>query len=167
MKLWLIRHAKSAWSDPGLSDFDRPLNKRGRRDGPKMQTWLSTRDHPASWIWSSRAVRAKATAEFVAAGFAAASPTIVEDRRLYLASPETLLEVLQETPIPESSVALVAHNPGLTYLVNLLSGEEVLENLPTFGIARFDVDAPWSSLRLGGARLEWITSPKRLADDEA
>ena len=166
MKLWLIRHAKSDWSEPGLSDFDRPLNKRGRRDGPKMQAWLSTQDHPASWIWSSRATRARTTADFVAAGFAAASPTIIEDRRLYLASAETLLDVLRETPVPEASVALVAHNPGLTHLVNLLSGAEVLDNLPTFGVARFEVDTPWPSLRFGGARLERVTSPKRLPDGD-
>ncbi len=165
MKLWLIRHAKSDWSDPGLSDFDRPLNKRGRRDGPRMQSWLSTQDHPATWIWSSRAERAKATAKFVAAGFAAATPTIVEDRRLYLASAETLLDVLRETPVPESSIALVAHNPGMTNLVNLLSGDEVLDNLPTFGVARFDVDVPWVNLRFGGARLELVSSPKRLPGD--
>jgi len=162
MKLWLIRHAKSDWGDPARSDFDRPLNRRGRRDGPRMQSWMAAQEHPATWIWSSRAARARATAEFVAAAFAASSPTIVEDRRLYLAAPETLLDVLRETPAPEFSVALIAHNPGMTQLVNLLAGTAVLDNLPTFGIVRFDVQDSWSQLRFGGASLDLIMSPKRL-----
>lgn len=163
MKLWLIRHAKSDWSEPVGSDFERPLNKRGRRDGPRMQAWLSEQDHPAAWIWSSKASRARATADFVAAGFHRCSPTIAEDERLYLASPEDILAVIRETPDPEPVAALIAHNPGMTYLVNLLAGEEVLDNLPTFGIARFDLPGPWSDLRYGIGRLDFLMSPKRLS----
>ena len=164
MKLWLIRHAKSDWSEPARSDFDRPLNKRGRRDGPRMQAWLSAQDHPAAWIWSSKARRARSTADFVATGFERCSPTIVEDERLYLASPETLLEVIRETPDSEPAAAVIAHNPGMTYLVNLMAGEEVLDNLPTFGVARFDLSGPWSELRFGIGRLDLFVSPKRLGN---
>jgi phosphohistidine phosphatase len=63
MKLWLVRHAKSDWSTPGQSDFDRPLNARGRRDGPRMAAWLAEQPEPATWIWCSDAVRARSTAE--------------------------------------------------------------------------------------------------------
>lgn len=165
MKLWLIRHAKSDWSVPGLSDFARPLNTRGLRDAPRMQAWLARQPQAASWIWTSDAVRARATADWVAAGFASAAPRLILDHRLYLADPDTLLGVLRETPASEQAVALVAHNPGLTDLINLLAGTSAIDNLPTFGVARFEVTDPWVDLHFGGARLEALISPKRLTDD--
>jgi phosphohistidine phosphatase len=164
MRLWLIRHAKSDWSTPGQDDFDRPLNDRGQRDGPRMAAWLAAQRKPAAWIWCSDAVRARSTAEFVRAGFAAAGPELVLDHRLYLAGPEQLLDVLRETPDTIESVALIAHNPGLTELVNLLAGSAVLDNLPTFGVAALRVPAPWVDLRFGAGRMVELVSPKRLPD---
>ena len=162
MHLWLIRHAKSDWTTAARRDFDRPLNRRGERDGPRMARWLSSQQYPASWVWTSDAVRALATAEFVMSGFRAAAPTLAAEHRLYDAAPEQLLTVIQETPADQQSVAVVAHNPGLTYLVNLLCGEQITENLPTFGIARMQVDTPWSGLAFGTAHLDLLTSPKRI-----
>jgi phosphohistidine phosphatase len=162
MRLWVIRHAKSDWSHPGQGDFDRPLNERGRRDGPRMAEWLAGQKDPARWIWSSDAVRARETATYVTDGFRRAQPELVLDRRLYLAEPEGLLDVLRETPDDVDSVAVIAHNPGLTDLVNLLAGERVLDNLPTFGVAAFKVKAPWVELRAGAGRLLTLMSPKRL-----
>jgi hypothetical protein len=52
----------------------------------------------------------------------------------------------------------------MTYLVNLVAGEEVMANLPTFGIARFDLHGPWSELRFGIGRLDLLMSPKRLGN---
>ena len=132
-----------------------------------MQAWLSEQDHPATWIWSSKARRARSTADFVASGFHRCSPTIAEDERLYLASPEDILAVIRETPDPQAAAAVVAHNPGMTYLVNLLAGEDVLDNLPTFGVARFDLPGPWSDLRYGIGRLELLMSPKRLSNENS
>jgi phosphohistidine phosphatase len=163
--LWLIRHAKSDWKAGVGSDFERPLNARGKRDGPRMAGWLAAQDGPASWIWSSDAVRALATTRFVAEGFASAVPEVVSDHRLYLASPEQLLDVIRGTPAEIRSAAVVAHNPGLTELVNLLAGRAVIDNLPTFGVARFALTGPWADLAFGTGELELLTSPKRLNDD--
>ena len=162
MKLWIIRHAKSSWAEPAQSDFERPLNKRGNADGPRMARWLASQPEPATWIWTSDAARARATAAFVAEGFAASAPRVVADSRLYLAGVNELCDVLRETPSDEHSVALVAHNPGLTYLVNHLAQEDVIDNLPTFGVARFAIEGPWASLNPQGANLELVTAPKRL-----
>lgn len=162
MKLWLIRHAKSDWHSGAENDFDRPLNARGRRDGPRMAAWLAAQPGAATWIWSSDALRARATAEYVADGFAAAQPDIVEQHTLYNAAPETILSVIQGTPADVTTAAVVAHNPGITHLLNLLTGESVTGNVPTLGVARLDVPAPWSELAFGRATLEVFTSPKRL-----
>jgi phosphohistidine phosphatase len=160
--LWLIRHAKSDWKSKAGSDFERPLNGRGERDGPRMARWLAAQSVPASWIWTSDALRALATTHFVVQGFATAGPEVVSDHRLYLASPERLLDVIRDTPADVRSIAVVAHNPGLTELVNLLAGHTVTDNLPTFGVARFAVGEPWAHLSFGAGQLELLTSPKRL-----
>lgn len=161
--LWLIRHAKSDWKTAARSDFERPLNARGERDGPRMARWLAAQPHPAAWIWTSDAARALATARFVAEGFAAAHPEVLSDHRLYLAGPDQLLAVIQASPADAASVAVVAHNPGLTELVNLLAGDTVTANLPTFGIACFEVPARWTDVRFGTGRLLTVTAPKHLA----
>ncbi len=166
MKLWLIRHAKSAWGDAGLADFDRPLNARGRRDGPVMAQWLSRQSDPAGWLWTSTAARARATAEFVRQGFALDEARVVALDELYHAGPEQILDVLRRTPPDVASVALVAHNPGLTWLVNALGPEPVTDNLPTLGVARFHVAGPWQALSPRGATLDFLVSPKTLPAPE-
>ena len=163
MRLWIIRHAKSDWSSPGQADRDRPLNARGERDGPVMAQWLAAQESPATWIWTSPAARARRTAAFVSQGFAAVSPTLIEAPALYLAAPEDIIDVLRGTPADVSSAAVIAHNPGLTDLVNALAEKALIENLPTFGVAAFEVDLPWHALRPGTARLVSLMTPKRLA----
>ena len=164
MKLWLIRHAKSSWGERGLSDFERPLNARGERDGPRMAAWLESQSDPASWLWTSTAVRARATAEFVQAGFGLDGSRVIGEESLYHASPEQILDVVRQTPEDVVSVAVVAHNPGLTWLVNAMGENAVTDNLPTFGIARFDCSGDWRSLTAGNASLDFLVSPKTLSD---
>jgi len=160
VKLWLIRHAKSSWSQRGVSDFDRPLNARGKRDGPTMVNWLSQQDFPAQWIWTSDACRAQATAEFVRAGFSLTADHVEQAHELYLADPETMLDVIRRTPADISSVAVVAHNPGTTYLLNLLARTPVTDNVPTFGVARLDVPCAWHELTAGSCEVDFFVSPK-------
>jgi len=158
--VWVIRHGKSAEGERGQSDHDRPLNARGERDGITMRAWLAQQPHPAQWVWSSTAVRAKSTAAYVCTGFNA---TLVEEPGLYLASAERVLECLQGSPSDVSSVAVVGHNPGLTYLVNLLGAAPVTDNLVTWGSALFSTQAPvWSDLRFGCAELISLQTPKTI-----
>lgn len=163
MRLWLIRHAKSSWSSGARSDFERPLNSRGERDGPRMQAWLAKQPNPVEWIWSSDAARARATAEFVARAFPNA---VVEmDHRLYGADPETIVQVARETPANIETAAVVAHNPGITWCVNLLTGKRVTDNLPTFGAALLQWAGDAAALAPGKAKLQILTSPKALPLD--
>ena len=155
--IWVIRHGKSA---DGASDHSRPLNPRGLSDGPRMQDWYATQQHKASWVWTSDATRAQMTAEFVGQGFDA---TVVAAPDLYLSAPETLLDQLRSTPDTETCAAVVAHNPGLTYLVNLLGGDLVTDNLVTFGSVLFaaPIDS-WTELRPGNCELVTQVTPKTL-----
>ena len=166
---WLIRHAKTEVSaGPGTSDFDRDLNKRGRRDGKKMQAWLARvanaqpQQRP-QWLLTSSAVRAVSTSRFVAKGFGLSPDQQYSDEALYLAGPEVLLDALRSTPTHANCVAPVAHNPGITWQVNALSAPtEVINNLPTFGCALFQADVEqWTDLTQA-TRLE-LATPKTLA----
>jgi len=165
VKIWLIRHAKSSWSEPGLRDFDRPLNRRGERDGPRMAAWLAAQTDPATWLWTSTAARALATARFVQKAFALDDDAVCATDELYEADAEQILDVLRRTPATIRSVALVAHNPGLTWLANSLGRKSVTDNLPTFGVVRFDYRGPWHDLNAGGAELDFLAAPKLISDD--
>ena len=157
--LWLIRHAKSDWVQ-GVPDFQRDLNERGRKDGPFMAQWLRTQPSPAQWIWSSTAIRALATARFVAEGFQLHADDIIGVDSLYLASPDAALDVLRGTPPDVTSVAVVFHNPGITDLVNLLAGKHVLDNLPTLGMAQFSTREAWAYAQPVSFSLDRIITPK-------
>jgi phosphohistidine phosphatase len=158
--LWLIRHAKSAWNQPGLADFDRPLNARGQRDGPRMQQWLSEQPDPPQWIWCSDAVRTQETAKFVCAAFSDA--TFVLDHRLYHAGPETILNLIHETPEQADTVAIIAHNPGITQVRNLLCPDTYLDNMPTFGVAHLHSECAPQNLKFGDAHQIALQTPKKL-----
>ena len=154
-QFWLIRHAKSANSapNPEQGDFYRDLNERGRRDGAHMQTWFAqtANNQPAcrpDWLITSNAVRAQSTSEFVASGFSIGADQRISDASIYNAGPESLLDALCSTPADANCVALVAHNPGLTWLVNALSDPaETIDNLPTLGCALFQTDIDdWATI---------------------
>lgn len=139
--LLLLRHAKSSWGDESLSDHDRPLNKRGKADAPRMGRMLAEKDIVPDLIVSSTAKRAASTAEVVAkaSGYAG---EVLYSRDLYLADPETYLEVLAEVDDRYQTVMLVGHNPGLEELVSELSGHE--ERMPTAALAIFRLhDLSW------------------------
>ncbi|MGI9328701.1 MAG: SixA phosphatase family protein [Pseudomonadales bacterium] len=161
--LWIIRHAKSSWADPQQRDFDRGLNARGRRDGERLRDYLAQLPNSPTWLWCSSARRALDTAAYVGAGFAIAEHQCVTLDDLYHASASAVLDVLQGTPNEVESVAVVAHNPGLTDLVNGLGAEPVIDNLPTFGIAQFCFAGEhFSDLRFGNASLVQLLTPKSL-----
>jgi len=157
-----VRHARSA--DRAASDFERELTASGRADGERLASFIaSNTQDPAQipgWLVTSAATRARQTSAYIADAFGVAPERICVERSLYLANPETLIETLRETPADENCVALVAHNPGLTWLVNNLArSDEQLDNLPTMGCALFSCDAAdWSELNQ--ARLVSFFTPK-------
>jgi phosphohistidine phosphatase len=137
--LAIARHAKSDWGDPVLSDHDRPLNARGRRDAPAMAKLLAARGFRPAAILSSTATRAQDTA----AAFAAAlGVPVTLERSLYGASAGTLLAVAAASG--EERVLLVAHDPGLSELAHALAAD--ITHMPTCAVATFVWDTDdWSS----------------------
>lgn len=141
-ELYLIRHAKSDWNDPSLSDFDRPLNPRGMRNAPMMGKLLAKESAVPDLIVSSPALRAKTTALIFAQALQVATDAIRFEPSIYEASVQSLLYLVAALPDDAERIFLFGHNPGLTELANLL-GDLSIENMPTASVVgiRFEVDA--------------------------
>ena len=120
--LLVLRHAKSSWNDPALDDHERPLNKRGRRDAPRMGELVREYGLIPDVVISSDAVRARLTAEAVVEA-ARYVGEILLDPHLYLACPADILSLLRTVREKAETVMIVGHNPGLEELVEQLTGE--------------------------------------------
>lgn len=163
--LRLTRHAKSSWGRPELDDRDRGLNKRGRRDLPRMAAALSARVEPAT-IHASPARRAQLTLE----GLCEHWPALAQlphqlDEDLYTFAANDVLAWLARRPPATAAAWIIGHNPALTSLVNFLATDEQLDNLPTCGFVelRLDVDR-WDQLMQGAAKVTFRLFPKQLTD---
>ncbi len=139
--LLLIRHAKSSWKDAGRPDFDRPLNKRGKRDAPEMGRRLRERGRVPDLILSSPARRARKTAGKIAREMGYPRGAIRFEESLYGGGAAGVLSAIRRQDDSFQSLAVVGHNPALTELANRL-GDREIDNIPTCGVVvlRFDVD---------------------------
>ncbi|MFV8818700.1 SixA phosphatase family protein [Haliea sp. E17] len=161
--LHLLRHAKSAWDEPGLGDRERGLSPRGYRDAPRMGAALSAQLAPMA-IHASPARRAQLTLQGVCEGWPALADvehSTVE--ALYTFDAEDLVDWLLSGDDSADSLFLVGHNPALTDLVNWLAADAQLDNLPTAAYARLElaVDS-WRDLQPGCARLQCLLRPRDL-----
>ena len=143
--LFLVRHAKSSRDEPALSDKDRPLNDRGKRDAPKMGERLAKRDVTPDLILSSPAKRALKTAQIIAKKLDYKLADIVVNERLYATGADDLLDVIRKLGAKPKSVMLFGHNPELTELAHRLSSK--IAHLPTCAVAEFTFDAKsWAAI---------------------
>lgn len=162
--LYLIRHAKSSWDDALQSDFDRPLNKRGKKDAPNMARRLKEKRVTPDFIISSPATRAMDTCKAFAKVLNYDHNKIKTDNRLYHASEDQILKVIRELKDREHDeeevVLLFGHNPGLTELANSLLNEYI-DNIPTCGIvkAHLKIDH-WKDAVFGCGELGFFDFPK-------
>lgn len=130
--LLLMRHAKSSWKDSRLQDFDRPLNKRGEKDAPRMGKLLKDEELIPQLILSSPAVRARETVEAVAKAAGQDVPVEYFDS-FYLAEPSVYFDIARTLPDNLERVMIMGHNPGLEAMLQMLTGQ--VEGLPTAAIA--------------------------------
>ena len=140
--LLILRHAKSSWKFPDLTDHDRPLNRRGKRDAPRMGRALKERGLVPDLVISSTATRAKDTASAVAkhSGYKGKR---IRFESLYAAEPGAYLAVLRELTDNYQRVLIVGHNPGVEELIELLTGE--IHIVPTCTLAQIEFDIEkWS-----------------------
>lgn len=131
--VYLIRHAKSSWTDPYLTDHDRPLNARGKRDAPIMATVLQRKGVKPDIFVSSTAKRARKTASKFVKAYGVNKHEIVTTKALYHASIEAIVKVIKKLPETATTAVLFGHNPGFTDFVNAANGSYI-DNVPTCGI---------------------------------
>lgn len=153
--LYVMRHAKSDWSVTGQSDFDRPLNARGRSDLPRMAATFDALEKFPEEILCSPAARARETA----AGLAPIDRLRFEEE-LYLADPATLSAVLARAGTAASAL-VVAHNPGVEGWIDILCGARV--RMPTAAVACIQLDvSDWKRVSAGCGQLQWLVAPRLL-----
>ena len=163
-RLFILRHAKSSWSDTSLGDWQRPLNERGLRDAPRVGDLLRQRALVPDLIITSDAVRARATALAVAQSAGYTGELVVEPS-LYHAAPDDVIAVLNSVADQAArSVMIVGHNPGLEDLVHQLTGEHY--GLPTATLVQLALPIDrWTDLdTAAGATLVDAWQPKQLPE---
>lgn len=159
--LTLLRHAKSSWANPDLTDIERPLNRRGKRDAPLMGERLARAGISPELVVTSPAKRARKTARRVAQAIGYPGDRILVDERIYGASAAELLAWIRGLDDRWSDVMVIGHNPTLTELANELGAADI-DNVPTAGVVRmrFPVSS-WSDVRPGAGELVLFDYPKR------
>ena len=144
--LLILRHAKSSWNYPELSDYDRPLNGRGKRDAPRMGKHLRQEGLIPDRILTSSAKRARKTANKVAkaCGY---TGKVKKLEALYDTVPGVYFETLQALPNKHQRVMVVGHNPTMEQLVSHLTGS--VKRMPTAALAHIELPIEnWEALNL-------------------
>lgn len=165
--LILLRHAKSGWDDPVPHDFDRPLNPKGRKAARVIGREMRARGIGFDAALASPAVRVVETLEDVGHGYGSPIRPIY-DRRVYLASAQTLLELVRSVGDEVDRLLLVGHNPGLERLATMLTRDDgdglrhaLAEKYPTATVAEIGLPvASWRDVEEGAGRLERFIRPR-------
>lgn len=159
--LVLVRHAKSSWRHPGLADHDRPLNRRGLRDAPRMAARLAARATAPDRIVTSSAVRARTTARTFADVLGLGPGSLEVRPELYGAGSDRVLKTVRGLDDRHGTVILVGHNPTFTELGNGLSAERI-GHVPTCGVVTFGLaSVRWARADWGRFELIDFDFPKR------
>jgi phosphohistidine phosphatase len=167
-QLLLLRHAKSSWDDPRLSDHGRPLSRRGRQAAAEMREAMLNLGLSPDVVLVSSARRTLQTLEALLPW--PETPIVEPMDALYLATAPQMLRILNGVAETVRSVLLIGHNPGLHELAQMLVGSardpadaaRLAAHYPTAALAEFTVPGAWRTLGPGGARLVRFLCPRDL-----
>jgi phosphohistidine phosphatase len=168
--LYLLRHAKSSWDDPVPRDFDRPLNKKGERAARAMGQWMASNGLNFEHVIASPAVRVIETLDGIWGGYGRRIEPKWE-RRIYLASGATLLDVLREVDDVHDVIMMVGHNPGMEDIIFDLVADDggspmrdiVEEKYPTAALAELVIEIDsWADIGKPIAHLKRFVCPRDL-----
>jgi phosphohistidine phosphatase len=158
-KVLLVRHAKSSWDNTTVKDFDRPLNERGLHDAPAMAKRLLKSDIQIDAFISSTALRAITTCNFFAKAYGK-EKDIITYRDLYNAQPVIFAKVIKAAADKFNSIAIFAHNPGITEFANSLTATRV-DDMPTCGIFAVQADiGHWKDFEKAEKQFWFFDYPK-------
>ncbi|MBK6382767.1 MAG: histidine phosphatase family protein [Chitinophagaceae bacterium] len=158
--LILVRHAKSDWGNPGLDDFDRPLNERGKKDAPVMAQRLRDKKVKIDAFIASPAKRAAKTAKFFAEAYNKKKDDIEFKEKLYLAEPTTFFSIIATANDKHDSLAIFSHNYGITDFANMLTPTRI-DNIPTAGVFAVKADCEkWADFKAAQKEFWFFDYPK-------
>ena len=161
--LYLVRHAKSSWKYPKLDDFERPLNKRGRRNAPFMGSVLKKRNVAPELVLSSPANRAATTARTIADHIDYPLDEIQYSENIYSFSEAALIHMIRQIDDNVQTAMVVGHNPALTDLANSI-GDTAISNIPTCGVCCVNLDiSTWKNIGEQRGELKFFEFPKKHA----
>lgn len=160
--LYIVRHAKSSWEEPGLPDHDRPLIAAGIKKTKLIIDFLQKKHVMPDLMISSSATRAKETAFIIAEGLGYPQEQIIIDQKIYHASTDSIFSELYALPDNVSSVMIFGHNPTLTYFVNQFLSPTII-NLPTSGVVAIEFATDkWTEIDAAKYRNRFTVFPKML-----
>ena len=160
--LYIIRHGKSAWNEPGLNDSERPLLQKGISRTRQVAEHLVQAQAKPDLILSSHAVRAFETAKIIAHGVEYPEEKIIMSNKIYYSDAEGIFELFYDLSEDIHSLMLVGHNPTLTDMANEFLTQKI-DNLPTSGAVcvEFNTDS-WESFFLSPSKVKFVLIPKQL-----
>ena len=160
--LYLLRHAKSGWDDDQLSDAERPITKRGKRDCQLIASEIQRREHLFKYVYCSTAKRAKETLKrFQADASVFDDATITLDEALYTFEAPKLLAWIKELPQAQNHAVIIGHNPALADLANYLYDGKI-SHVGTCSFMELEINIEyWDQLRADSAKLIEIIRPKQ------
>ena len=161
-QILLIRHAKSSWSNPMQSDFDRPLNERGEHDAPMMGKRLKEKEVYPDLIIASAARRTRQTAKRIAKVLDYEKEKIDLQERIYHCESDVYNKVISSIDNNVITAFVIGHNPGITGFVNSLTELFSIDNMPTCGIVGARFDGAWSDFSLSKKEIFLFDYPKKL-----
>lgn len=158
--LYLIRHAKSDWSDGSLSDFERGIKKRGQKDLNTISSYMALQGLKPDLMLSSLAFRAQITATELAKKIDYEG-RIHYMEELYNSHPDTLINVLTLQDDSYKSIFLIGHNPELTEFANFLIDDN-FSKIPTLGVLaiKLDIDS-WANISEKCGEVDFFIQPKQ------
>lgn len=158
-----MRHAKSSWNNPGLKDFDRPLNKRGINDAPRMGQYLKTVQLAPGRIYCSPAARTRATLKLLTEQLDIDESVTRFYEDLYFKSSGAYMDALKGTGNNVSVAMTIGHNPMTEDVLHLLSDKPIIKPFKTAVIACLEAEIQsWDELEVGICSLKWMAGPKNI-----
>lgn len=162
LELTLVRHAKSSWNEPELTDYERPLKKRGIHDAELIGQWLTENGIVPTAIVTSGAQRATQTARILAKALDLPLKAVQETQKLYFSGSQKHLKLVNQLDEKLRSVLIVGHNPVISTFAEKLSGK-TLGEVPTAATANIQFNTKhWRNIEYGQGHLKHFIVPKSL-----
>lgn len=165
-KILFMRHAKSDWNDPALTDKERPLNLRGQKAAAFMGNYFKQQGVMPNLIMVSTAVRTAETYNILAENMQY-NGKVQWDDHLYLAPMQIISKTIRNASNDVDFLMIIGHNPGMESMVEWTNKEMIYAQMPTATAALFELNIDsWSDFSSRIGKLIWLVRPKELMNTQ-